>query len=409
MTDFQYALKLFVNGATGRKTDIDNFCNVDNVLKISKEHNMYYSVLSSLLMCDDAELGFSEEKASKLREDLKNMQLKTYVRMIQLSDILKQFENENIPYALLKGITVAFLYNDPYSRVSSDIDLLVNLKDEKRATKLLLKNGFIQKKLRTDDDKHGILVHPVIGMLELHISLYNESTSEIWFEDAKGNFDVEMENFTFENLCKLQVEDMHFYTLEINKRTEYLFLHNVKHFILGGSSIRAIMDFFLTYTKCSGIDYDVFTERIEHMRLESLFSAMLAVVEKFSDAIETDVAGYKRCDKRLVELFLEDMETGKWLGYGSDGTTDASWKIFVAARNKGNKRKQGKIKMFLGYIFPPVSRLRNNYKYAINYPVLLPVAWIHRILRICLRKSTLDTLDSVSCNRVELFKEFNLI
>ena len=394
MTDFECIIQLFINGALGIKTDIDVSFDIDALLSLAREHNMYYSVLSALLMCNDEELGLSAEKSAKLKEDLKNTRLRTYVRIMQLYYILKQFENENIPYALLKGNTVAVLYSDPYSRISGDVDLLVNPKDEKRASELLLKNGFIQQKIRMDDDKHGILVHPVIGILELHISLYNENTGEVWFCEAKKHFDVEIKNFSFKDLEKVQIEDMYFYTLEINKRIEYLFLHNVKHFILGGSSIRAVMDFFLTYINCKGIDYSLLYKKVKHMKFESVFNAMIASVEKFLDMDKIDVPYYKKCGEELVKLFFEDMETGKWLGYGADGKTDGSWKAFETAKKKDMKNKKSKMNTLLRYVFPPVKRLKNNYKYSMRHPVLLPVAWLQRLVRVCVGKTKLEKVEN---------------
>lgn len=406
MTDFERIIQLFINGAMGIKTNVDASFEIDALLSLAQEHNMYYSVLSAILMCNDEELGLSAEKSAKLREDLKNTRLRTYVRMMHLYDILKQFENENIPYALLKGNTVAVLYSDPCSRISGDVDLLINPKDEKRASELLLKNGFIQQKIRMDDDKHGILVHPVIGMLELHISLYNENTGEVWFNDAKDHFDVEIENFSFEDIEKVQIDDMYFYTLEINKRIEYLFLHNVKHFILGGSSIRAVMDFFLTYINCPGIDYSLFYEKVKRMKFETVFNVMITSVEKFLDMDKIDVPYYKKCGKELVKLFFEDMENGKWLGYGADGKTDGSWQVFEETKKKN--KKKSKINTFLRYVFPPVKRLKNNYKYSMRHPVLLPIAWFHRLIRVCLGKTKLEKVGNSNRTRVELLKTFGL-
>ena len=113
MTDFQFMLQLFINGATGIKTDIDASYNIECILKTAYEHNMYYSVLSALLACEDNELNLSAEKIEKLRKDLKNVRLRTYVRMMQLSEILKQFESKDI---------ISFFFVSPlgylvYSRV----------------------------------------------------------------------------------------------------------------------------------------------------------------------------------------------------------------------------------------------------------------------------------------------------
>ena len=199
---------------------------------------------------------------------------------------------------------------------------------------------------------------------------------------------------------------MYFYTLEINKRIEYLFLHNVKHFILGGSSIRAVMDFFLTYINCPGIDYSLFYEKVKRMKFETVFNVMITSVEKFLDMDKIDVPYYKKCGKELVKLFFEDMENGKWLGYGADGKTDGSWQVFEETKKKN--KKKSKINTFLRYVFPPVKRLKNNYKYSMRHPVLLPIAWFHRLIRVCLGKTKLEKVGNSNRTRVELLKTFGL-
>jgi len=412
MTDFERVLQLFVNGAIGIKTDIDMAGDIENILKIAYEHNIYFSIVSALFMSEEATAAFEEEEPSARRE-LKNVQLKNYVRMFTLSGIFARFEEAGIPYALLKGHTVGMLYKDPYSRVSGDVDLLINPRDEKRARKILCENGFVERAARTKEEKHGIYRHPIIGMLELHISLFNKKTSDIWFNAADGHFDVEAGELSFETLEKIEIEDMHFYTLEINKRVEYLFLHNVKHFILGGSSIRAIMDFYLTYTSCRGIDYEAFYEKIRCMGLEVFFRAMLTTVARFCEINEEKLPFFEKCDDELVDFFLYDMEKGSWFGYGNEGKTEDSWKSFEEQkREESGTRKSSRIGSVLKHIFPPVGRLKRNYPYSKKCAILLPVAWLHRAIRIAFGKVSVPEkakLESREVERIELLKKMAIM
>lgn len=71
-----------------------------------------------------------------------------------VSKISKAFESQKIPYAVLKGFSIA---NDLYSfdnlifREFVDIDILINNEDVAKVTRLLKENSFIQGKIRNDE------------------------------------------------------------------------------------------------------------------------------------------------------------------------------------------------------------------------------------------------------------------
>lgn len=67
--------------------------------------------------------------------------------------VFEALEDAAIPYAVIKGAALSVsAFGDPYSRHSSDIDLLVSRRDIDRVKQILLQQGFVQGRV-TD---HGI-------------------------------------------------------------------------------------------------------------------------------------------------------------------------------------------------------------------------------------------------------------
>ncbi|MEX6013361.1 nucleotidyltransferase family protein [Mammaliicoccus sciuri] len=62
-----------------------------------------------------------------------------------INDIVNQFKNNNIKFALLKGIPLSIMsYQDISVRLSNDIDILVRTKDLEKVNSILKDMGFVQ-------------------------------------------------------------------------------------------------------------------------------------------------------------------------------------------------------------------------------------------------------------------------
>lgn len=398
---FDVVLQIFVDGAAGKKTVLDKEVNPDELLNLAKEHNIYYSVLEAMLISD---IVSDEEHREAHKKTVKNIQLTSYFKHLKYAEILKVFENNNIPYALLKGYSVARYYKNPYTRLSGDTDVLINKVDEKKALKILKEYGFELVELSTSEMKHSVLNHPELGVMELHVALYNKKTQQLWFEDDGCKWQVDL---AFSKLEKIPFDDMYYYTLPPDENIMFLFEHNVKHFISGGTSIRALMDFFLVYISDKKINHALFYDKVRKMNLEKLFHAMIATIERFMPFEGIDVPFYKNPGDEFVDAILQDMYDGKWLGYGGDGGNDVSRDLFEKKRRSDLNETEDK--NFLKQLFPPVRQLQNNYKYSLRYPVLIPIAWTHRILRKIFVKPPTKSSEENENRRVSLFEKFDLL
>lgn len=402
MNEFDAMLQLFVDGAFGKKTDFAEVLDTAKILRLAQEHNIYYSVLEALL---SSNVGFDEEERVKQENILKNIQLSSYYKYFKYAELLKVFEESNIPYALLKGYCVARYYKNPYTRLSGDTDVLINKEDEKKALKILKQYGFELIELSTSEMKHSVLNHPQLGVLELHIALYNKKTQKLWFEDDKASWEVSL---SFSKLEKIQFDDMYYYALPADENIMFLFEHIVKHFIYEGTSIRTFVDFCFAYINES-FDYDLFYHRICEKGYQTIFNAILATVKRYMGDDCIQFPHSEKEDEELVSTLLKDMEKGKWLGSAMGAGEATALANKLSARIQADK--QCKIVSVFKKIFPEIRALRNNYGYSMKHPALVPVAWLHRLLRFLFGKSTLNSEreNSDHLERIDFLEKFDLI
>lgn len=80
-----------------------------------------------------------------------------YMRILYEQDqLIKLFDEHNIPCVILKGTAAAIYYPKPYLRAMGDVDILVPRNRFYEAVELMEENGFIYKYGKGDDGKLGI-------------------------------------------------------------------------------------------------------------------------------------------------------------------------------------------------------------------------------------------------------------
>ena len=149
------------------------------------------------------------------------------------NSVVALFEEERIPFVLLKGLVIRNYYPQPWMRTSSDIDVLVPEEDLQRAQDTII------KKLSYTYEKKGghdvSLFSPSGVHLELHYALFgggslpktDKPLKNVW-SDATLKQNT---NFQYE----LSQELFYYYHIA----------HMAKHFINGGCGIKPFVDLYL--------------------------------------------------------------------------------------------------------------------------------------------------------------------
>ena len=248
------------------------------------------------------------------------------------------------------------------------MDLLVSLKDEQKAIEILRQQDFVVE-IRPDSSNHSKCTHPVYGVVELHISLYYDIMSDVWFDNIK----MLTEDFVTLNGVK---------TLGITDNYIYVVLHAVKHFLSNGLGLRQIMDLLL-FTKA-------FKDKINKSRVDEVFSHLK--YQKFINnltGIGIKHLGFEKedlfdCeyDESEMEEILKDIEIGGLFGKNDKerkdffeiynslrfGTfKDENFESYMTSWRRKNALKKSSLSL---------NNMKKHYDFLNDKPYLLPIAYI---------------------------------
>lgn len=336
--------------------------------------------------------------------------------------LLQEMNASGIPCYVVKGFAAGLHYAAPEYRLSGDTDIVVAPVDEKRACAFLAEHGFSVRP-RWEHGHHAMATHPHMGIVEVHVMLYDELVSEIWFDGLDAAALLQ------EPLQKIHTPDGAYYTLGPTDHAIYIALHLVKHFILSGSSLRMIMDLALSLAGQPGtVDLQRFWDTMDALHYGALIRSTLWAMVRYCGFAPEEFPGIGKCDDECVQLLLNDLEAGGWLGRKELAAREDGWHEYNRQRMLKKKSPlQYRLYMLnwghslnLRTLFPTKERLAQNYPLVQKYPALIPFAWLHRIIfrgsALLLSRSWTkpivhdpDTASPESKARLALFRRLDLI
>ena len=291
--------------------------------------------------------------------------------------ILKKLEEQGVRCCILKGAVVAECYKHPELRISSDTDILIDPKDEEKVKEFLRANGYVVEE-RLPNHHHLGARHPFGGLLEVHVMLYSEITQKVVFDNL---------NMYGEPWEQVSIGGETYHTLGVNDNLMYLTAHYIKHLVNSGGGVRQMMDLLLFIEKNKEkIDFEKYEKLLKQLKYDKLIDVVKAIGAKYFGF------DYEIKEEALMEKVLTDTEEGGIFGKETDTRKmfyDAyceersvmskySTKIYMAV-----KKESGSISWWL----PKQETLIKAYgfRYA-KCKLLIPVAWVHRYLRVLWRK-----------------------
>ena len=93
------------------------------------------------------------------------------------------------------------------------------------------------------------------------------------------------------------------------------------------------------------------------------------------------------CPSQL-SVILDDLEQGGWLGFNNKAAREEGWYEYnrqLLMREKGQLHYlfymfRWKLDMYKSALFPSREKLALHYPYIQNHPLLIPWAWLHRLI-----------------------------
>ena len=253
--------------------------------------------------------------------------IKSEYREIQHEDALKRirsvFDDEGIPYILLKGAVIRSLYPDITLRSNTDIDVLIHEADVKRAVHILEERTDFKTNKR---HYHDISMISTRVHLELHFSIkeYDEQVDSILvkaWEYASPSGEGNM------------------YVFSPEYQIFHVVAHMRHHFLHGGLGIRPFLDLWLLRNKT----------QFNEDQVQSLVSK--CGILQF----------YKEC------CYLSDV----WMGSQDHTDTSFLFESFCLSggvfgneqfRMAGAQRHRRGWRYLCGKVFPPKYQVKERYK-----------------------------------------------
>ena len=391
--DFETLLYLFGDSSLGKKSRIKSVENPDAIIDMAVKQGIWSCIYPMLdEICD----------VKKYYFDFLALVSKSVARNEFTLNILDEAMKNGIMICMLKGMVVASLYANPDYRVSSDTDILIDKKDEKKMVEFLLSKGYDVEK-REKNDHHMKAFHKIGGLLEVHIFLNSKIEANLGF-GGYFKYDEEFET--------IQIGDRKVVTLGVNDNLYFLTSHYIRHFISGGSSIRQMMDLLLYMIKYNDrIDFVQYNEVLKHLNYHKLIQLVMMVGNKYF-GLNFDVTE----ESGMMDL-LEDCEFCGLFGSNSKYATNINYEFY--------KMKSGlpsyKLKFWFWFraettlfqrIFPNQNVLvKMGYTY-VKHKWIVPVAWINRVIDCFLGKKKKSMKFKNNCvgeQRLALMKKLSII
>ena len=296
--------------------------------------------------------------------------------------LLAEMNAAGIPALLIKGYAVADCYAAPDCRMSGDTDLLIELKNEKRACAFMKANGFAVER-RWTNGHHDVCHHPRLGCVELHVMLYDEIVEDVWFGRMGGG------EFVSEPSIEVATQDGSYRTLGYTDHMIFLMLHLIKHFILTGMSLRMMLDVALFFSHhAERIDSVRFWKTMESLKYGTIAQSILWAMVCYCRIDQTSLPGLCGDCPESVEMILDDLESGGWLGKIDEKAREEGWYEYNRQLLMKNRSKaqyllfmlRWKIGAYLKALLPSRKTLAIRYPCVQKSVIVIPFAWVHRLI-----------------------------
>ena len=296
--------------------------------------------------------------------------------------LLAEMNAAGIPALLIKGYAVADCYAAPDCRMSGDTDLLIEPKNEKRACAFMKANGFAVER-RWTNGHHDVCRHPQLGCVELHVMLYDEIVEDVWFGRMDGR------EFVSESAIEVATRDGSYRTLGYTDHMIFLMLHLIKHFIMTGMSLRMMLDVALFFSHhAERIDSARFWKTMESLKYGTIAQSILWAMVCYCGIDQTSLPGLCGDCPESVEMILDDLESGGWLGKIDEKAREEGWYEYNRQLLMKNRSKaqyllfmlHWKMGTYLKALFPSRKTLAIRYPCVQKSVIVIPFAWVHRLI-----------------------------
>lgn len=277
--------------------------------------------------------------------------MRSEVQMSEYKKLVEYLCRNGVKVLPLKGCVIKDLYPVPNFRVMSDVDLLYEGVTPKELARLMEKAGYTTESL--ESGCHEVFHKLPCMNIEPHRKLVADDSP--YKAVLENMFEKAVADKKISNLYHMKPEDLYIHVI----------IHAAKHFKCSGLGVRPVLDFYVLNQKYSANwDSEYIKKQLESVGLSKFEKKMRDVAYAFFGDEEMQVS--------------EDMnEFFKGSTYGDYGN---------AGREFMSRGGNSRIEFFLHRTFYPYSGMCEMFPILKKCPVLLPFAWIYRIIDVLLHR-----------------------
>lgn len=350
-SDLIYLVSCAVNGEAAepeRCAEMDP----EAICGLAKKHLLCAAAAYSLEQVMPLPLYFKEEKKKAIRT--------LALFEIEGSAIYDGLERRGIWYLPLKGIVLKGCYPKSYFREMLDNDILFDSSKSAEVKALMESRGYTVKSYGRHN--HDVYIKPPTMYYEFHRSLFDKKHRTVYFEYYSKLYD------------RLEKCDGSRFRLRMTNEDFYIYMicHLYKHYTLGGSGLRSLLDIYV-FARKYGKELDRGYIEAELQKLDIL-------------SFERDIS------KLALTLFgggalspEQESELEFFIGSGSNGTVGN----MTALKLKNDDSKKAKLKYFARRVFISGDDLKQEYPFVYRHKALYPPLLVYRPVRGLIRSRSL--------------------
>ncbi len=325
--------------------------------------------------------------------------------------LLHGMQKARLDPIVMKGLVCRELYPQPMLRMSVDEDLLVDDEQFRPVHDAIVAYGLVP-----DNGEPHFEEDVEISYHYPNSPLYIELHRRMFLPDQEvyGLFSSVFSD-VFEHTTTISVQDMHVRTLSPTDHILFLILHAYKHFLYGGVGIRQLCDIGL-FAEANGqlIDWKRITGACQQAGMGKLPAAFFKIMETYLgiDLEKSFIPKEWQETETNIQPLLDDILTGGLMGNNDPNRMHSSNITLGAVASKGQSSHS--LSGVVHSLFPSFTYMKKEYAYVGRLPILLPIGWIHRIIKYIFKttkdndQSAIATL-KIGQQRIHLLKEYGVI
>ncbi len=305
-----------------------------------------YDVIKSV--CDD------EAVLTRLEEEYISLKIQSDSLKQENNRILDLFDKENIDVMPIKGYELEQYYPDGFFRRSLDIDIIFDDDKTDKIKELMAREGYV---LECEGEKDLSYYKPPFFYYEFH--KYISAKDQISYDQFHDILMRSPLDNNYKTIHRMTKEDLYIYTL----------LHFHKHFVGGGAGIRFLLDlYFMDKALFDRIDKAELFNSMRKMNLYNFYKKMKSLAYKLFDS------------EAPHELNEGESLICKYM-YMQGCFGSESGNILSSIKKKSQNARHLKYFYYIWYKYLFQERRYKNYPILKKNYALLPLCFIHRIIK----------------------------